>query len=115
MSDSEPLELSVVLPACNEGPAVAEAVQRYLATLPILCPSFEIIVVDDGSTDDTSRFAGEAAAGDPRVRVLHHAVNQGQMAALLHGFRQARGTWVTHNGIDLPFDPADTGAVLQVL
>ena len=98
MNPSEPsLRLSVVIPAFNEeaniGPVLDET-QRVLSAAPEV-GAFEILVVDDGSTDATAARAEEHAAGHGNVRVLRHGENRGIGAALKTGFAAARGEWVT--------------------
>jgi glycosyltransferase involved in cell wall biosynthesis len=115
MSAGEPptLYLSIILPGYNERAGLEAAVATYQAALADAgITDYEIILVDDGSTDGTRELADALARGDPRVRVLHHAVNQGQVRAILNGFRAAHGRVLTHNGIDLPFDPGDTPSAL---
>ncbi|HUY36566.1 MAG TPA: glycosyltransferase family 2 protein [Pirellulales bacterium] len=109
------VELSVILPAFNEESAVAGAVETYLRSLGECCASFELVVIDDGSADDTFAAAERAAAGHPAVRVLRNERNLGQVATILRGWAESRGEFVMHNGIDLPFDPGDTGTVLARL
>ncbi len=115
MSDDAEIELSVILTAFNEGPAVAGAVQAHVAALAECCPRFELIVVNDGSRDDTLEQARRAAAGDARVRVLSNEKNLGQVASILRGFREARGEVLMHNAVDMPFDPRDTPRVLDLM
>ena len=113
-------KLSVILPGYNEREALPSAVRRYLEAMDdpaIGCADAggsEIIVVDDGSTDGMGELADEMARADARVRVIHHERNLGQVAGILSGFRQARGRIVTHNGMDLPFDPRETGRALAL-
>jgi glycosyltransferase involved in cell wall biosynthesis len=115
VTTENPIELSVILPAYNEGPAVAEAIGRYLRALEACCRGFEIIVIDDGSRDDTLAAAEKAAEGHVEVRVLRNPKNLGQVGTILRGFSEARGQVMMHNGMDLPFGPEDTSAVLERL
>jgi glycosyltransferase involved in cell wall biosynthesis len=107
------LQLSIVLPVYNERPALQPAIEAYRAALADSgIEDYEIILVDDGSSDGTGELAEAIAAADRRVRVLRHERNQGQVQAILNGFRAARGRVLTHNGIDLPFDPRDVPRAL---
>jgi glycosyltransferase involved in cell wall biosynthesis len=115
MGCPDDIELTVILPAYNEGQAVAEAVACYCTCLPVFCPAYELLVIDDASTDDTLRVAQAAAQGWPRVRVLHNPTNLGQVGSLRRGFIEARGQFVTHNGLDLPFEPQETHRLLEEL
>lgn len=109
-------ELSVVLPAYNERDGLAAAAAAYLRDLPAVgVTAFELILVDDGSTDGTGEAAEGLARADDRVRVVRHPRNRGQVAAILSGFRAARGAVLTHNGVDLPFRPADTAGPLGMV
>jgi glycosyltransferase involved in cell wall biosynthesis len=107
-------ELSVVLPGYNEREGLREAVETYLHELSSdRVDGFELVIVDDGSTDGTGALADELAASEPRIRVLHHERNLGQVAGIMDGFRASRGRIVTHNAIDLPFHPRDSIAMVQ--
>ena len=76
----DPIELSIVIPAYNEEPGVAATIRRIRSTLSKLPMRFEIIVVDDGSTDGTSTAAKQAGA-----MVLSLAENRGYCSALKRG------------------------------
>ncbi|MGK5632578.1 dolichyl-phosphate beta-glucosyltransferase [Streptomyces sp. URMC 123] len=96
-ADRTPVDLTVVIPAYNEESRLARGVDdicRYLRTAGPLgdAPrSWEVIVVDDGSTDDTARIAAAAASGEPRVRVLRAPRNRGKGHAVRIGVRASRG------------------------
>lgn len=76
--------LSVVVPALNEEGILPAALTSLLAALDGQVQDYEVIVVDDGSTDRTGEVAEEAARKNPRIRVVHNPVNRG----LGHSFRQ---------------------------
>src|SRR3954447_5879767 len=83
--------LSYFFPAHNEEANLEGLVTEALETLPTLADAFEIIAVDDGSTDRTAEVAEGLATAHPGVvRVVRHAVNQGYGAALRSGFAAAR-------------------------
>ena len=93
---------SVVLPVYNGARYVAEALESVLQQT---YAQFELIVIDDGSTDSTPRVLAEFAARDPRIRVFRQA-NQKLPAALNRGFREARGEFLTWISADNRFKPA---------
>ena len=96
--------LSVVLPCFNEDANIAHAIRDASAAAQATSRAHEIIVVDDGSCDDTAEIAGRLARDDERVRVLVHATNRGYGAALRTGIRAARMPWILLTDADLQFD-----------
>lgn len=88
--DSGPL-ISVIIASYNAADCLARAVTSVQRQS---CQDFEILVVDDASTDDTVALARSLAAEDPRVRVLRQSSNQGPSAARNLGLGAATGTWV---------------------
>lgn len=103
-ADAPPL-LSVVVPVRNEGPNIAPLIAEIRAAVASL-GRYEIVYVDDGSTDETGvELAREAAAGD-LVR-LRHRVSCGQSAAIITGVKAARGAWIVTLDGDGQNDPAD--------
>ena len=105
--------LSFFFPAHNEAENIEALVAEALATLPSLADEFEIIAVDDGSRDATPQIADRLAAADPRVRAVHHEVNQGYGAALRSGFRAARFELVCFIDGDRQFKVADIARLLE--
>jgi len=104
--------LSVVVPAFEEGAHVRANLARIAAALAATGRSFEIVLVDDGSTDATAAEAFAAAAADPRVRVERHARNLGKGAALETGTRAARGAVVVYLDADLEIAPVEVPPLL---
>lgn len=108
------MKLSIVLPGYNERASLVSAIEAYRQALDEIGQhDYELLIVDDGSTDDTGAVARSLADADPRVRLLSHPVNRGQVESILTGFGEARGEIVTHNGMDLPFDPRDMAEPLR--
>lgn len=108
--------LSIILPAYNEADSLAEAVQAHLDVIErARLPEPEIVLVDDGSQDDTPAVARALAAADARVRLLRLEQNAGQATAILAGFAAARGRWLMHNGVDLPLAPVDLANLARLL
>ncbi|ACA20152.1 glycosyl transferase family 2 [Methylobacterium sp. 4-46] len=105
MTDPDPLRLSVVVPVRNEAGNVAPLVAEIAAACASLAP-FEIIYVDDGSTDGTPRALAAARAAHPALRVLRHRESCGQSAAVRTGVRAARGDLVATLDGDGQNDPS---------
>ncbi len=101
------LSLSLVMPGLNEEASVEGAVRRSLAALEKHADEFEIIVIDDGSTDGMGAIADRLAGENPRVRVIHNERNLNYGISLARGIRAARCDWILHNGMDLPLAPED--------
>ena len=105
--------LSFFFPAHNEAENIEALVAEALEELPKLADEFEIIAVDDGSRDATPEIADRLAAGDARIRVIHHAVNQGYGAAVRSGLRAARYDLVAFTDGDRQFRIADLSRLLD--
>lgn len=98
------MKISIVLPAKNESAAIGQTLQK----LRMQCASTEIIVVNDGSTDDTASVAEAAGA-----RVLHHPYSKGNGAAIKAGARGATGDVIIFMDADGQHDPADIPRLLE--
>ena len=86
--------LTVVIPFLNEAESIAPLLAELRDTLNALQVAAEVIAVNDGSTDATGPALDAVARTWPALHVMHFPQNRGQAAALWHGFRQARGTWL---------------------
>jgi len=107
--------LSLVVPAYNEQEVVVELLRRSGAALAQTGKPFEVIVVDDGSTDDTPRLLAEGMRQYPWLRVLRMRYNRGQSAAFEAGFEAARGAVIATIDADLQNDPEEIPRLLPML
>ena len=111
MSSHHP-RLAVVVPFLNEEENIERMHAAIVAALEPLGESFEILFVDDGSTDATPRLAREIARRDERVRVIRFRRNYGQTPAMAAGIRHARAEIVVTMDGDLQNDPEDIRSFL---
>jgi glycosyltransferase involved in cell wall biosynthesis len=96
--------LTVVLPCFNEAPNIALAIHHARGAAAWNADEYQVIVVDDGSTDGTFQIATDVARQVSDVRVVQHDRNRGYGAALASGLRAARMPWVLLTDADLQFD-----------
>ncbi|MCS7051900.1 MAG: glycosyltransferase family 2 protein [Thermomicrobium sp.] len=93
--------------------AAQEACESLVAAYEIA--DYELIIVDDASTDRTGAIADELAATDPRIRVVHHEVNRKLGGAMKTGFAAARGELVLYTDADLPFDMSEIAKACRIM
>jgi dolichol-phosphate mannosyltransferase len=108
-------EISLVIPVYNEEPNLPPLAGEIRRTMQALGRPYEVLLVDDGSTDGSLAAMIRLASQDPAVRVIRQARNAGQSAALDAGFRHARGAIVVTLDADLQNDPADIPLLLARL
>jgi dolichol-phosphate mannosyltransferase len=104
------VELSVVVPVCNEAENVEPLAREIDAALAGM--AYEMIFIDDGSTDDTARILQGLKSALPALRVLRHSFRSGQSAAVASGVRAARAKWIATLDGDGQNDPADIPKLL---
>ena len=110
---SDKLDLSIVIPVCNEGENVGELYNQLNVVLSGLGKTSEVIFVDDGSIDDT--FKKLKAIKDSRVKIVRFQRNYGKSAALSCGFKKSKGDFVITMDGDLQDDPKEIPRFLEKL
>jgi len=118
---SEPFrKLSIFFPMWNEQDYIERAVGYAKEECELLVErgeilDYELIVVDDASTDATPQMADAMAAADPHVKVVHHPVNRKLGGSIKSGFAAATGDLVLYSDADLPFDMAEVSRAVRLL
>lgn len=112
--------LTFMFPMWNEEEMIHRTVDAARETATDLLASgeigsYEILIVDDASTDKTAQIADELAASDEHVRVVHHAVNRKLGGSVRTGLAEARCDVVLYTDADMPFDLADLGKALRLM
>jgi glycosyltransferase involved in cell wall biosynthesis len=113
--DNKPVDISVVVPCHNEEDNIVPLLDELEAALGPTGKSYEVIYVDDCSTDSSLTRLLEEAKKRPWLRVLKHKVNLGESAGMLSGFEFSRGHIVLTMDADLQNDPADIPRFLEAL
>ena len=108
-------ELSIVIPIRNEAPCLVELHEELTDTLESCGRPYEILIVDDGSTDESFQILTRLQAVDPRLRVIRFRRNFGQTAAFAAGFDHARGRLIVTSDGDLQNDPRDIPSMVRML
>ena len=108
-------ELSIVIPVHNESPNIKPLYEELTQTLGHYGRAYELLIVDDGSSDDTFEQLAALQARDPRLRVIQFRRNFGQTAAFAAGIAAARGRLVVTSDGDLQNDPRDIPAMVALI
>jgi len=109
------VSISVFFPCYNEQENIGRTVEKALEVLERLNADFEVIIVDDGSSDGTGQIADEIAGRDGRVKVVHHEGNLGYGAALQSGFKAATKEFVFYTDGDGQFDINEMPSLLALM
>ena len=110
-----PLAITVFFPCYNEEANVEHTTMAALQALRRISDDFELIIVDDGSTDRTGEIADGLAGRYPQVRAVHNHPNLGYGGALQRGFREATKPWVFYTDGDGQFDFEEIQTLLPLL
>ncbi len=99
-----PKSISVFFPAYNDAGTIPTMIIRALQTLPEVSDDYEVIVINDGSTDDTGRVLDEMSRLYPQLRVIHHTQPSGYGGVLRAGFAAAQKEWIFYTDGDAQYD-----------
>ena len=116
--EDQSVDLSLVIPAYNEQeniPTLLSRVESALAPLVAKGKTFEVLIVDDGSTDDSPKLLADGQAKYPWLRVIRMRKNAGQSAGFEAGFEAARGKYIATIDADLQNDPEEIPRLLDLL
>jgi glycosyltransferase involved in cell wall biosynthesis len=109
------MNISVFFPCYNEQDNIADTIERAVKTLEKLADDYEIIAVDDGSTDATYRICSDLSSRNKRIKVIRHAENMGYGAALCTGIKSSRFEAVCFTDADGQFDISELERFLPLL
>jgi glycosyltransferase involved in cell wall biosynthesis len=112
---SKSKEITVIIPLLNERPALDELYRRLTAVLKEVARRYEILFIDDGSTDGSSEKLKALRAADPSIRYVRFRRNFGKSAALAAGFRAARFEFIVTIDADLQEQPEQLPLLLEKL
>lgn len=107
-------DLTIVMPVLDEEKTLTQAIDRVLEVEPA-GGSFELIIVDDGSTDSSPALIERAVESDSRIRAIRHPVNRGKGSAIITGLSEATGRWSAIMDADLEYEVADIDRLLEPL
>ncbi|HKV11825.1 MAG TPA: glycosyltransferase family 2 protein [Thermoanaerobaculia bacterium] len=107
--------VSLVIPMFNEEENIEHAIACAVDALERHAGGFEIVVVDDASTDGSAEIVRRLSEVDPRIRLVQHAVNRKLGATIRTGFAAARMDLVLYMDADLPFDPDAVGRAISAM
>lgn len=106
-------ELSVFFPTYNEEANIKSTVTKAMEILPRVAERWEILIVDDGSTDKTGKIADQLAKESKNIHVIHHPKNRGYGGALKSGLYNCRYPWIVFTDADGQFDLGEITKFLE--
>src|SRR3954454_2317745 len=107
--------VSLVIPMYNEAENIGHAITVAVESLEKYASDYEIVIVDDASTDESPRIVAHAAEANPRIRMIRHERNRKLGGSLKTGFAAATKDLVLYMDADLPFDPDVLGRAMRAM
>lgn len=106
-------ELSVFFPAYNEEKHIENTVKQAVKLLPNVADKWEILIINDGSSDKTGEIADKLEKSDSRIKVITHSPNKGYGASLRSGFYKTKYDWVAFTDSDGQFDFSEITKLIE--
>jgi len=113
MIDNELISISIIMPAYNEQANIIDAIKQTNAVLANDFREYEIIVIDDGSTDDTYQKLLNILPLYNNIKIIKHSINQNLGVSMINGFQKAQNNYIIFNSIDLPLDPKNIRNIID--
>ena len=114
-SNGRPCGISVFFPAFNDEGSIAKLIHEALEVAPRITNDYELIVVNDGSSDGTAEVLNDLASREPRLRVIHHARNRGYGGALRSGFESATKDLIFYTDGDGQYDVREMANMIPLM
>lgn len=106
--------LTIFFPALNDARSLPYLINRAFTVARSVAKTYEVIIIDDGSTDETSEVLGTAQDHYKKLRVIRHGKNMGYGAALQDGFREATYSWIFYTDGDGQYDPSELALLVPL-
>jgi glycosyltransferase involved in cell wall biosynthesis len=113
IKEDKQVELSIVVPLFNEEENIHDLIAAITSSMRDYTDNYEVVIVDDGSTDNSFPLLKELARNNSHLRIVRFGINYGQTAALSAGFHHAKGNIIITMDADLQNDPADIPLLVQ--
>jgi glycosyltransferase involved in cell wall biosynthesis len=113
MKEEDFPEISIVVPVYNEQENIEDLIAAITSAMENVKDDYEIVLVDDGSTDDSFEILRRLARDNSRMRIIRFGINYGQTAAISAGFNHSRGRILITMDADLQNDPQDIPALIR--
>ncbi|HJP19396.1 MAG TPA: glycosyltransferase [Nitrospinota bacterium] len=109
------IDISVVIPIYNEAKNIRELYDRLLASITSISPRYELIFIDDGSTDNSFKVLKDLRSKDKKISILKFTRNFGQQSAVLAGFKRCQGKTIVQLDADLQNPPEEIPKLIRKL